>query len=257
MVQPDGFAPSKRFLTTPVVGIVDAGGNVVVDSFATTISLQLEVNGQEQNDLLGGTSAVLAENGVASFDDLFLNETQANITLYFSAFAVGLGFVRTRLFDVAGETVSLQLLTQPVGGRGGEPFSSQPVVEARDDGGRLVTAIGNVAGVCTQCVAVELMAQDSLLQGNHIAQYIRGSAVFTDFRIDVAGSYRLRFTAGNNVSVVSNPVHITNRDPTTLEVVQQPLPFEAGAALTQQPILRVLDAFGNLVLDRSVSVTAQ
>ena len=99
---------------------------------------------------------------------------------------------------------------------------------------------------------------DTRLQGTTQSTYTYSLATFTDLRIEIAGTYYLRFTVPVlNISIVSQPVVIMNAMAWELRMITEAQdPKEATFPLKQAPEAVLLDRFGNLVLDRSFTAVA-
>ena len=99
---------------------------------------------------------------------------------------------------------------------------------------------------------------DARLQGKNVSTYSYGLANFTDLRIDIVGTYRLRFGVSfGNISVLSEPIVITNAKADHLIILKQVQgPKEATYPLRTAPDVQVLDRFRNIVLDEVFTVSA-
>ena len=82
-----------------------------------------------------------------------------------------------------------------------------------------------------------------------------GSVAFTDLRIDTAGSKQLTVSASGLTSATSSTFTVNHATASELTIQQQPSSSAtAGVAFAQQPIVRIEDAFGNLINDDNSSV---
>ena len=304
VVEPDKFVPGRPMKVTPVIGVVDAGGNVVRTALPTTISCKIRAENFWWLDLIGNT-IILAFNGLETFEGMGINTTARNVILNFDAAIVGLGTQDSFKFDVSGPLFRLELLLQTVTSRAGAVFSIDTVVRGFDVDGLIVTTFGHppfpldtpdiltvalneslaycafvdinsttlVTGdvvlnstsnktfdnrVNTTINTTQVCVPDTRLQGANQSDYSYGLANFTNLRMDVAGTYYLRFTVPVlNISVLSSPVIIINAKPTELRLITQVQgPSEASHALEQAPEAILLDRFGNMVLDRDFGVVA-
>lgn len=139
------------FWQQPVVRVEDAWGNVVPSitaamPLAFTASALSGPAGVNLTAALGGTLTVAVVDGVAAFTDLRISAAGGYVLRFTSSNASATGVTMTPAhvdsapFTVGvGRTSRLVLTTQPSGGSGGAPFSAQPVLELRDEGGNVNT----------------------------------------------------------------------------------------------------------------------
>lgn len=306
VVEPDKFMPGLPMKTTPVIGVVDPGGNVVPTALPTTISCSVRAENFWWLELIG-EKVILAFNGLETFEGLGVNTTARKVTLTFDAAVVGLGVVDSFSFDVSGPIRRLELLEQTMLSRAGEIFSIDSVVRGFDEDNLTVTTFGHppfpldlpdiitVAFIESESIAYCKVVKindttivtgdvsfnatknatidnrfnttinnttvcfgDRRLQGTNQSTYSYGLANFTDLRIDLVGTYHLQFTVPVlNISVVSQPIVITNARASELRLITQVQgPKEATFPVKQAPEAMILDRFGNLVLDTDFTVVA-
>ena len=136
--QPGGGANGAAWTTQPVVTVEDSGGNTVTSSGASvTLAIASQPGSGASLTCTGGLSQTAA-SGVASFGGCQIVGKAGNYTL--SATATGLGTATSNAFTVsAGAATQLVFTTQPVGGKKGNPFATQPVVTVEDSLGNTVT----------------------------------------------------------------------------------------------------------------------
>jgi hypothetical protein len=163
--EPDKFLPGFPMKVLPVVGVVDAGGNVVTSATPTTILCKIRAENVRGIELIGDP-LILANDGRGSFEGLGVNMMARNVTLTFDASVIGLGTVDTFAFDVSGPLTRLALLAQTSRSKAGEIFSVDAVVRGFDVLDFIVTTFGhppfplNTADVVT--VAINTSSHISL-----------------------------------------------------------------------------------------------
>jgi hypothetical protein len=163
------------------------------------------------------------------------------------------------LTEVVGPVARLAFTTQPVGATAGAALVTQPVVSTRDQFGNSSTN-GLPAN---SFVAVTLTGGTGPLQGttslNLGLSGGKGTAAFTDLRIDAAGSNKqLTVTSTNGLtSDVSSVFAISPAVASKLAISTQPAATAvAGVPFAQQPVVLIQDAFNNLRSSDTLVVTA-
>jgi hypothetical protein len=176
------------------VRIEDAAGNLVSSTATVTLSIGTNPSGAQ----LGGTVSRAAVNGVATFDDLSLDQVGSGYTL--AASSGTLAGATSDAFDITVARVAAQLVY------GQEPTTTvvdsviKPPVTVRieDKDGNLVTDAGLE-------VTIQLAANRSGLEGTLSVMPIGGIATFADLTIDRVGTaYRLQARAGSLEAVTSD-----------------------------------------------------
>ncbi len=140
VVEPDKFIPGLPMKVTPVIGVVDAGGNVVQSAMPQTISCSIRAENFWWLDLIG-EKLILAFNGRETFKDLGINTTARNVTLTFDN--LFLGKVDSFSFDVSGPLARLSLLSQSTLSTAGELFPIDAVLRGFDNENMIVTTFGH------------------------------------------------------------------------------------------------------------------
>lgn len=98
--------------------------------------------------------------------------------------------------------MKLAFATEPGGAAAGVPFTTQPVVEARD-------VSGNVATTFTGPVLVFLaIGGTGQLCCNVTVNAVHGVASFSGLRIDLSGTYTLRASSGSLLTAQSVPLAV-------------------------------------------------
>src|SRR5262249_8439331 len=143
--------------------------------------------------------------------------------------------------------------TQPsTSATAGVAFGQQPVVRVEDQFGNL-----RVNDNATLVNATRAAGSGSL-QGSTSLMAIAGLIWFTDLAHNVATNITIQFASAGLASATSSIVAISPASASRLSIQTQPsATATAGTPFAQQPIIRIEDAFGNLVgSDSSHVVTA-
>lgn len=147
----------------------------------------------------------------------------------------------------------LAFTTQPVGGVGGTPLTTQPVVTIQDANGN--TVAGSFM-VVTLTITAGTGTSGAVLFGPSTINATNGVAKFTNILIDKAGnSYTLTATSGKLAQATSAPFAISSGGAAKLFFSAQPGGAVAGSLLTTQPQVMVQDDWGNVVAGYDDSVT--
>ncbi|HAN71929.1 MAG TPA: hypothetical protein DCQ36_10150 [Actinobacteria bacterium] len=147
-----------------------------------------------------------------------------------------------------GTPAQITITTQPAGGMAsGTTLTTQPVVQLQDSSGRLIT----------QPLSITATASGGTLGGTTSVTTSAGVATFTNLTLAglVNTSYTLTFTRGS-VTATSNAIQVTPGAVSSISITTQPVAgAAAGSVLVTQPVVRLIDAQGNLINDRSSTVT--
>src|SRR5207248_2475363 len=159
----------------------------LVTGFARSIAVAL---GDPGGATLGGTSAVAAVGGVATFFDLSIKQAGAGYTLV--ATASGMGPVSSAAFDVTpGPATRLGFTVQPTTTVAGQALTPAVRVTALD-------AVGNPVPGFTDTVTIAFGNNPGggTLRGTTSAVTVNGVASFADLAVTKTGtSYWLKATA--------------------------------------------------------------
>ena len=229
-------------ITTPTSATDTAAINVVTATITT-----------------GGVSvssnSIAAVSGVATFSGLALNALAGPYTLTFSD-GVSTSVVSGTITVSAGLASKLQFTTQPSAGAvTGVALPRQPVVKVTDSGGNVITSVNS--GVSTASISTGLGV---ITAGSVSGTFTAGVATFSGLTLSgVSGTFNTLSFSGP-VSPVVTPVVSTSITmsgvATQLVITTQPSTTAGtGIALAQQPVVKVEDALGNVVVaDSSVMV---
>lgn len=196
----------------------------------------------------GSVAAVL---GVANFPNLTINGPVGTYTVTFSGGSLP-SINSTSITVTIGVASKLLITTQPSAGAiTGVAIARQPVVKVTDSGGNVITSVNTG----TSTAAISTGAGGAVSPGS-TAPFLNGVATFAGLTLTGVSAtvYTLSFS-GPFASVVSNGVTMSGAA-TKLAITTQPSATAGtGIALAQQPVIKVEDALGNVVVaDSSVIV---
>jgi xanthosine utilization system XapX-like protein len=252
-----GNATGSNLAGQPVVQLRDRFENVVTSNSTDVIAARIATAAGVS--LTGNTTATLAA-GVATFDGvkvIALPDTDYTLDFTTTVGSTAFTSAATNSFRVTYASPSkLAIVQQPVGGTTGNVLTTQPVVEVQDVYGNRVF---NYSGSITAAVGGSGSTLTSASASDLTAVVSNGRASFTDLALTAtpATDYQLSFSAGSLVGVNSANIRVVPGAPVRIAIVNQPIGAETGAQLAGQPVVRVLDSFGNVVTqDNSTVVTA-
>ncbi len=247
--QPSGVSAATAatpFSTQPIVDIEDAYGNVVTSSSAT-VSLTLDSN--SFNAALQGCSSTTTK-GVATFTGCELTKFGTGFTLEASASSLSLtpANYQSSAFNVTGLASYMVFTKQPAAGVSGSTLPTQPIITIYDSNNYVVTASTTPLTLTASGGTLTLCTNLTPYQGVV-------TVATCNFAGIVGTNYTLTATQGS-ISVISNPISPTGAGtPTQLAFTTQPVAGAAGSSLTTQPIVKVEDSAGNVVLTSSATIT--
>lgn len=242
----------------PVVGVFDAGGNLVNDN-GRTISIVISMNAGTFSCSQGLTRVTMS--GVATFSGCQQTTVANFYNLTADDGAGGLSPVGGPPFSVtSGLASQLRICwgpglpcstTPPTGSVGGVEFAVQPVVRVTDSAGN--TVVSDNTTVVTLAKAPNTPATGG--PGTHTCTngesriVVNGVATFGGCRIDRAGTgYRLRATSNPVLTPAeSNTFNVGVGLTTKLGVIAQPTTGTAGVALSPNIQVAIQDLGGNTV----------
>ncbi len=260
VVQQPGDAVAGQPLVELRAELRDDGGTLV--AAPVVVTARIAPGSGAAGAVLQGTTARASVGGVVRFDDLRIDTAATGYTIML---AVGAVTVESAPFAVApAAPAALAFTTQPGGGVAGAVLAQQPVVELRD-------AFGNRADAAAPAVTVALASApaDGALLGATTATATAGVARFATLRADVAGTYTLAASAPGLAGAVSSAFVVAPGAASRLRFETEPGGAVTGAAtnattgaatravFARPPIVRVDDAFGNLVTGASGIVTVR
>jgi len=242
---PSSTAISGVPLTTqPTIAIEDSGGNLITSNTSVVTATFTSGGVSITNNL------ATASSGLATFSGLTLNALAGPYTITFtdgSLTAVVSGTIQVS----PGTASKLMITTQPSSSvASGSPLAVQPVVKITDSGGNVITS--NYTTVTAS------ITSSSYTLSHATANAVAGVATFSGLAlIAPIGTYTLTFTDGTLSPAVSSPIAVTSGGATHLVISTQPSPSVAsGVALAQVPVVKVVDASGNVVTSDASVVLA-
>jgi hypothetical protein len=246
------FAPSPSnstggvaFATQPVVEVRDAGGYLVANYVG---DLTLTIANNPGGGTLAGTATVQVSGGKASFSGLSIDKPGTGYTLQASSGALS---GTSAAFDITiGSVAKFVFNPSPSNTLAGAPFATQPVVEAQDAGGNLVTSFNSLV-----TLTIANNPGGGTLSGTASATAVNGVASFGGLSINRSGAgYTLQASDGLATGT-SAGFDILAGAPTQLVFTASPADTRAGVAFTNQPVVEARDALGNISTGFSGPVT--
>src|SRR5688572_16356660 len=238
------------FAQQPVLQLRDASGNPVSQSGVTVTAAIASGGGT-----LGGITSISTDAaGVAAFTNLSITGSAGNRTLSFSSAGLT-GATSAAISNTAAPSGATQLTIsiQPSSSSAsGVPFGTQPSIQLRNAQGVAV----NQSGVP---VTVAVESGTATLSGTlTVNTNSNGRATFSGLTLSgKVGAHTLRFSSPGLTDVVSATINLAAGAATKLVIVTEPSSTaRSGQEFNTQPVVRLLDAFDNLVLKSGVTVTA-
>ncbi|MBW4077143.1 MAG: hypothetical protein HIU84_01235 [Acidobacteria bacterium] len=225
----------------PVVKIEDVAGNVVTTYTGTVSAILTSGAGV----LSGGTATLV--NGVATFSALSITGAIGSYQLRFSV--AGFETSTAVTFELAGAPAKLVFSVAPSTSVASDAtLSAQPVIEVVDSSGYLVGSAGGT-------VKVTMSPSTGTPLGASV-NVVNGVATFSALALDAkVGTYTLTFTSSILTTPLTARVQVLVGSPVKLVMATPPAPNTlSGQNLAVQPVLKLVDAYGNVV---STSGTAQ
>ncbi len=248
VTEPSATAASGAPLTVVPVVDVDDSTSTVIPSNTTTVTATLTSG---TGTVTHNTATAVA--GVATFTGLTLNAPAGSYTLTFTDGAYT-DAVSTTIVVGVGAASQLVITVEPSATvASGAALATQPVVKVEDAGGD--TIIGNTSTV----TATVTSATGTISSNTATVSATTGLATFSGLAInELVGPYTLTFSDGTLTPVISTTITVSAGVATQLAITTQPSATDAsGAALAQQPVVKVEDAAGNVVSTDASTVTAK
>jgi hypothetical protein len=246
-VQPSNAAAGAVIAPAVQVAVQDAGGNLVTSA---TNSIAVAISTNPGGGTLSGTSPVSASGGVAQFANLSLDKTGTGYTL--QATATGLTTAISSGFNIAsGAADHLAFFVQPSDAAAGAAIAPAVKVEVQD-------AIGNRVTTSTASATVAILDNPNggALSGTATASAVAGVATFANLSINKSGTgYSLSASAAGVTVAASNDFNITPGAAARVSFFAEPSSELAGATISPDVQVEILDGFGNRVPTASNSVT--
>lgn len=150
----------------------------------------------------------------------------------------------------AGSGASLVFTTQPAATQTAGLSAGGIVVEARDASGNLATSFTGAVTLTTATAP-----SGTTIFGTATVNAVGGVASFTGISFSKAGAYTITASASGMSSATSNAFTVNPSADVALNVFVQPGGAVSGLDLTAQPVVQILDNFGNLTAS-TASVSA-
>ncbi|MEO7722477.1 MAG: S26 family signal peptidase [Pseudolysinimonas sp.] len=235
---PGNTARNTVFTKQPVVVVQDAGGNTVTSS-AISITLSI-VSGS----LVCTANPKTAVAGVATFSGCRINQVG---NYAFTATSGSLSGVSPTffIFSIASK---LTFISSPSSSTSSTAFGVQPVVAIQDGTGDTTSGTNSIT------LTITTAAGATLTCGANPVSAVNGTAAFSGCAIDKAGTYTLRASASSLTSATSVSFTISVGAPSRLSFTASPSNSVSSTAFATQPVVKVLDTFGN-VTTSTASVT--
>ncbi len=154
--------------------------------------------------------------------------------------------------STVGPAVKLVFITQPAGAEAGDAFVTLPVIAAVDINGNIVTGYRNVGSLA---ITGDTGSADVTLFGATTVTSEKGYFNFKDLIINKAGTYKLTAASGGLTPAVSDPFVIHSGSGIRLAFSQPVTGAPAGIAFAAQPVVTVVDIYGNKVTDSTAEVS--
>ncbi len=253
IVQPQGgIAPGTpgvagvAFTQQPKVAIQDAFENTVTTS---TAEVTLALGANPGAGVLERVTTVKASEGIANFSGLFIKKSGLKYTLKASCPDVPREEF-SHEFDIThGPATKLVFTSQPGGATAGKPFTTQPIVEIRDDHDNIVTS-----GAGSPVLTMSFSSGTGSLSGQIQVASDSGVARWDNLRIDLAGIKVLRVNKGA-LTADSDSFNVNAGAGSKLAFITEPGGGTAGEVWARQPKVVVQDDFGNRVTTSTAEVT--
>ncbi len=244
--QPTNTGAGVVIAPSVTVQVQDLGGNLVATA-TNPITLNFDAN--PGGGTLNGTKTVNAIGGVATFNDLTVNQTGTGYTL--AASAPGLAPATSNTFNItAGPAVKLGFVVQPSNPGAGQPMTPPVQVAVQDQ-------FGNTVPTATTSITVAFgnNPTGATLAGTKTVNAVAGVATFPGLSVNLTGvGYTLVTTGGGFTSATSAAFNIGFGAATKLAFIQQPSSVQAGAAIQPEVQVAIQDVNGNTVATANDSV---
>jgi len=229
------------------VAVVDAQGNPVTTA---TNSITMAIGTNPGGSTLVGTLTASAVNGVATFNDLVINQAGTGYTL--RATAAGLTGANSAAFNiVTGVANKLGFVVQPTNTLAAAVINPAVQVAIQDSQGNTIASdTRNVT------LAIGTNPGNGTLSGTLTVAAVNGVATFTGLSLNLIGTgYTLTATATNLSTATSNSFNVINANAARLAFIVQPANGTAGQVLVPAVQIAVQDANGNTVTTATNAIT--
>lgn len=247
-VQPVSTVSMEIISPSVVVRIVDKANKVCTDA---THVVTMAIGTNPSGGTIGGTVAIAASAGVATFTNLTIDKAGTGYTLNATTTGGITGAISTTFNITVGSPSKLGFSTQPSNTAAATAISPSVVVQVQDAGGNLISTASN-----SITLAIGTNPGSGSLSGTLTVVATSGAATFSNLSINKAGTgYTLTASASGLTGATSSAFNITAGTATKLYFSQQPTTTAAGYAITPAVAVQILDANDNLVTAATSSVT--
>ena len=236
----------SAFTASPIITFKDANGATVTNS---TASVTMTVSGGDGKATTVGTTTVNAVAGAAIFFGVGLSGT--NGQTYTLTFTSG-SFTATQSAQVVyGIATQLIIKTPAATSKSGIAFTTQPAIFIKD-------AFGNTVSNSSVSVNMAVSGGDSkaTIVGTPTKSASGGTATFSGVGISgTAGtSYTLTFTS-NGLTATTQSIIPTFGNASKATLSTNADGSTSGSPFTTQPIVKIVDAFGNTITTSNATVS--
>lgn len=259
--EPGGGPGGTVWSQQPAVAVEDADGNVIAGS-SVQLGLFIATGTGTTGAYLSCSGTEAAVNGVASFQGCSVDKAGTNYSLVAYDSTDKLVSADSQPFDItAGSASKLAFTAEPAGAGSGGVMITQPEVTVEDAGGN--PAAGNSDQITLSLTSGTGTSGASLSCTSDTVAAVDGVADFAGCAIDKPGTgYTLTATdsaAGLSATsapfdVVSGSASGTVGPPAQLVFATQPGGGTGGTVWSQQPVVAVEDANGNVVTTSTASI---
>jgi hypothetical protein len=223
-----------NFLDQPIIVVQDVSGNRV-ENYSSSVSIAVTRAGTTVPFQLTGTGSMNAVSGVASFTGLGLIGEVGDFTLTYSSGSLTTTSQTIRLTHGAAFSIEV---TGPAEANSGADLSAPVVVKVFDQDKNLVTT-------GTESVALSVPVT---ISGQTTRSVEAGIATFTNLRFtSTTGIKRVTATLFRDSSITAfYDIDLKAGLATQFELVAAPTTSVNREAFGTQPVIRALDATGNL-----------
>ncbi|MCU1391431.1 MAG: sle [Ilumatobacteraceae bacterium] len=252
--QPGGGVGGAVWTSQPLAQVVDGNGAVITTGTSSTAKVGVLIKPGTGGAAATGAAltctnvnnATLAVAGIATFSGCAINRAATGYQLL-AIDVTDKVFGTSNAFDItAGTPAGLAFSTQPIGGAGGSPLTTQPVVAVIDAAGNRVpadttsvslqvTPATGTSGAALTCAANQLAASN-------------GAVAFSGCAVDKSGTgYTLTATAAGLSSAISAPFAVSAGGVAGVAFSTNPGGGSGNTPFAVQPVVNVFDAGGNPV----------
>ena len=255
--QPSGpGVAGVAFPGQPSLRLMDSYGNAINNS-AVSLSafITLDCSTTAASGALTPSSETSSVLGIVSFTNLkYTGATVIYIKAASSGYTACSAAVLVSPSTPASLVWTIDIIS--ISATAGSIFSSQPQLSLTDQYGNTVGSVDVFLSFYSDSGCSNLYAAAGL-SGNNITTDSSGSATFSSLAATAVGTYYVKASTstGINSSCSSAALSVTFGSASSIQYSTQPYGTAiAGVVFPTQPILRVLDAYGNPITGSSVSV---